>query len=134
MNSDKHILKVRSLAACTIITIPAAIRETTGIEAGDYVFAEANGKRGFTVTKGANMPVKKKAAATPKKKAAAKKKVIVAPVKKKASAAPKKKILAAPAKKAAVRKIAPKPPVKKILAPKAPEQQPLPLVINDTDN
>ena len=133
MNSDKHILKVRTLAACVIITVPAAIRKITGIEAGDYVYAEANGKRGFTVTKGAYRPVKKKAAAVPKKKAVAKKKVL-APAKKKATAAPKKKILAAPAKKAAVKKIALKPPVKKILAPKAPEQQPLPLGLTDTDN
>lgn len=99
--TDKYIVKVRMLGACVIITVPAGVREVTGIESGDYVYVETTGKRGFTVTKGA-VPAKK-APAKAAKKVVAKKKI----------AAPKKKV-AVPAPK---KKIAPKPAPKKIVAP-----------------
>lgn len=92
--SDKHIVKVRMLGACVIITVPAAVREITGIESGNYVYVETTGKRGFTVVKGA-IPAKK---AAPKKaaKPAAKKKVLLSKKKvvKPAAPTPKKKSVA----------------------------------------
>ncbi len=103
--SDKHIVKVRMLGACVIITVPAAVREITGIEPGNYLYIETTGKRGFTVVKGA-IPAKK---AAPKKaaKPAAKKKVLL----------PKKKVVKpaapAPKKKKEAAKLAPK----KLIAP-----------------
>lgn len=102
--TDKHIVKVRMLGACVIITVPAAVREVTGIEAGNYVYVETNGKRGFTITKGA-LAVKKKVPAKKVAKPAPKKKVLP-PKKKMAKPAPAPKKLIAP------------PVKKKIIAPK----------------
>lgn len=115
--TDKHIVKVRSLGACVIITVPAAVRDITGIEPGNYVYVETTGKRGFSVAKGA-IPAKK---STPKKavKPAAKKKV--APPKKKVvkpAPAPKKKVAAKPVPKPAPKKLIAPPVKKKIAAPK----------------
>lgn len=110
--TDKHIVKVRMLGACVIITVPAAVREVTGIESGNYVYVETNGKRGFTITKGA-LPVKKKAAAKaakPPAKTPAKKKVVKPAPKKKVApkvAMPKPKLTVPPLKKKLINKPAP---------------------------
>lgn len=104
--TDKHIVKVRMLGACVIITVPAAVREVTGIESGNYVYVETNGKRGFTITKGA-LPVKKKAAAKaakPLAKTPTKKKVIKSAPKKKVAKPAPKKLTAPPPKKKLINK------------------------------
>lgn len=112
--TDKHIVKVRMLGACVIITVPAAVREVTGIESGNYVYVETNGKRGFTITKGA-LPVKKKPtakAAKPLSKTPAGKKVAKLVPKKKAApkvATPAPKLTAPPLKKKLINKPAPSP-------------------------
>ena len=104
--TDKHIVKVRMLGACVIITVPAAVREFTGIESGNYVYVEATGKRGFTITKGA-LPVKKKAAAKaakPLAKTPTKKKVVKPAPKKKAAKPAPMKLTAPPLKKKLINK------------------------------
>lgn len=112
--TDKYIVKVRMLGACVIITVPAGVREITGIESGDYVYVETTGKRGFTVTKGA-VPAKK-APAKAAKKVVAKKKKVAAP-------APKKKIAPKPAPKKIVA-----PPKKKLISNPKPVSSAVPLM------
>lgn len=64
---DLHILKVRSVGDCTVITVPSAICQELNIGPGDYVTVELADKSSYTVTKGTPKGTAKPAAKKLKK-------------------------------------------------------------------